>query len=61
MQLKRGAYASEKSAPPKLPKTVEAREVATREAETLPAPVLPGAEQTVLAQEKGRRKRVPLV
>jgi phospholipase C len=54
-------FADEKSSPPKLPKTVEARELATREAATLPSPVLPGADQSVPAQEKGRRKRVPLV
>ena len=53
-------FAEEKSAPPKLPKTVEARAVATREAETLPAPVFPSVDQTIPAQEKGRRKRVPL-
>lgn len=47
------------SVPPKLPGTVEALAEANREAATLPPPVLPGADQNVPTQEKGRRKRVP--
>jgi phospholipase C len=53
-------FADEKSTPPKLPGTVEARKLATSEAGTLPAPVLPSTDQRVPTQEKGKRKRVPL-
>jgi phospholipase C len=52
-------FAAEKSAPPKLPETTEALAQANLEATTLPAPVLPSADQNVPTQEKGRRKRVP--
>lgn len=51
----------EKSAPPKLPGTADALAQADHGVATLPAPVLPGGDQSVPTQEKGRRKRVPLV
>lgn len=52
-------FHSPKAGPPKLPDTVGPYSRAKYEANNLPKPVLPGADQKPPAQEKGNRRRVP--
>ena len=52
-------FDGDKAAPPQLPDASNAYSRAKYEAGNLPAPHLPGTEQTPPAQEKGQRKRVP--
>ncbi len=52
-------FTTDKGEPPCLPDAVHVLTRASYEAATLPAPALPGSEQTLPVQEKGERKRVP--
>ncbi|HEX4263067.1 MAG TPA: alkaline phosphatase family protein [Verrucomicrobiae bacterium] len=52
-------FDDDKAAPPQLPDASNAYSRAKYEAGNLPAPVLPGSEQTPPVQEQGQRKRVP--
>ena len=54
-------FSDDKAAPPKLPDTAGQLELANRGAATLPPPIIPNTGQTLPAQEKGPRKRVPKV
>ena len=47
-----------KTEPPQLPDTTSAYARAKYEANNLPDPQLPGADQQLPSQEKGQRKRV---
>ncbi len=54
-------FSDDKAAPPKLPDTARQLELANRGAASLPPPIIPNTGQTLPAQEKGSRKRVPKV
>jgi phospholipase C len=52
-------FSESKAALPKLPETSKHLEMVRGEAAILPPPAMPASDQTVPAQEKGTRKRVP--